>query len=235
MPMLSSMPRNSSAGISWRTAASTSSTSLAVSSMRVPLRARRCSRNCPASTDGKKSCPSCGTSSIEPTQNARKITAKGDAMVQHRPQQDAVALAEAVEAALEAGLHRRQRPQPGRRRGRLVVAGVVLHVAVEPHHQRRHQRPRQHVAGQHREHHRLGQRHEQVVRHARSGRTSARTRCRCRAWRRRPASRSPARRPGSRRPALCPRPCGGGCFQWPPSRHPPECRPPAPARPGSSG
>ena len=33
-----------------------------VSSMRVPVRARTCRRNCPASTLGKKSCPNCGTS-----------------------------------------------------------------------------------------------------------------------------------------------------------------------------
>src|SRR4029077_15510382 len=43
--------------------------------MRVPLRARTCRRNWPASTDGKKSWPSCGTSSSEPRQKARKSEA----------------------------------------------------------------------------------------------------------------------------------------------------------------
>ena len=43
--------------------------------MRVPLRARKCKRNCPASTVGKKSCPSCGTSAAEavPASLASKV------------------------------------------------------------------------------------------------------------------------------------------------------------------
>ena len=68
---------------------------------------------------------------------------------------------------------------------------------------RRHQRARQDERPDHREHHRFGHRHEQKARDACAGRTSARTRCRCTAARRRPASRSGWRRPGSRsRPSL---------------------------------
>ena len=86
-------------------------------------------------------------------------------MVQQRPEKNAVALAETIEAPFEAGLDSYQRSQPGGNRSRFIVAGVVLHVAVEPHYQRRHQCPRQDVAGQHGEHHRLRQRHKQVVGH----------------------------------------------------------------------
>ena len=112
MPMLSNMPWKSSAGISRRMAASTSSTSLAVSSMRVPLRARRCSRNCPASTDGKEILPKLRHQQPRAEAEQQEDRRKRHAMVQAPPQQDAVALAEPVEAALEAGLDRDERPQP---------------------------------------------------------------------------------------------------------------------------
>ena len=56
-PRLSRMVSSSSFGTSWRIAASTWSAMRAVSSMRVPVGARRCRRICPASTLGKKSRP----------------------------------------------------------------------------------------------------------------------------------------------------------------------------------
>ncbi len=63
-------------------------------------------------------------------------------------------------------------------------------------HHRRHERPRQQVRGQHREHDGQGQRREQVLRRARRGTPPRRTRCRSSASRRTPA------------PAIC----------WAPSR-----------------
>ena len=74
---------------------------------------------------------------------------------------------------------------------------------------RRHQRARQQVGREHREHDRFGHRHEQITRRRRSGRTSARTRCRCTASRRTPASQSAARRRESPLRSACPaRGCG---------------------------
>ena len=234
--MLSSMPRNSSAGISRRMAASTSSTSLAVSSMRVPLRARRCSRNWPASTDGKEVLPKLRHEQHRADAEREEDQRKGRAMVQHGPEQDAVALAETVEAPLEAGLDARRtagshgRDVRGGRRGRSSAArcGRTTSPASGPASATARSWPAWRTPPP-----RPAAQTGNAPR--RSGRTSARTRCRCRASRRRPASRSPARRPESHRRAACPRPCAGGCSQWPPWRHPRGCRPPAPARPGSSG
>ena len=56
-PRLSRIVSSWSFGISWRIAASTSSARRAVSSIRVPVGARRCRRIWPASTLGKKSRP----------------------------------------------------------------------------------------------------------------------------------------------------------------------------------
>ena len=73
--------------------------------------------------------------------------------------------------------------------------------------QRRHQRARQHVGGQHREHHRLGQRHEQVARDARQHEHRHEHDADARASRPAPAARSGARRRGS--PPRPPRPARG--------------------------
>ncbi len=62
MPTLSRMVATSSGGMTARMRASTAATMRAVSSSRVPTGARRCRRICPASTCGKKSRPSHGTS-----------------------------------------------------------------------------------------------------------------------------------------------------------------------------
>ena len=59
-PMLSRMVSSWLAGIISRMADSTWSAMRAVSSIRVPVGARMCSRIWPASTDGKKSRPSAG-------------------------------------------------------------------------------------------------------------------------------------------------------------------------------
>ena len=92
----------SAAGISRRIAFSTRSTSPAVSSIRVPVWARTCSRKMPASTVGKKSCPRNGTRRNEAAQKARNTApnpADGPAPSRAIP----VALAETIEAMLKAG------------------------------------------------------------------------------------------------------------------------------------
>ena len=70
--MLSSSP----AGISLRIAASTRSARRAVSSIRVPVFARRCRMNCPLSLVGKKFSPSHGSSSHALRQAAKKTVTK---------------------------------------------------------------------------------------------------------------------------------------------------------------
>ena len=75
-PMLSSTPASWSAGITPRIFASTSSVSRAVSSIRVPVGARRCRRISPVSTDGKKSLPANANRPVDATQASRNAAAK---------------------------------------------------------------------------------------------------------------------------------------------------------------
>ena len=153
-----------SAGTSSRIAASTSSARRAVSSMRVPVGARMCRRIWPASTLGKKSRP-----------RTRIEAARQQA---ERQEADATKLRRAARAAPTARACSRARTRSNWRveaavdalqQARLRAGGgvAVVLAAHQQHHQRRHQRPRQEVGRDHREHHRLGQRHEQEARHAR--------------------------------------------------------------------
>ena len=82
----------------------------AVSSMRVPVRARTCNLNWPASTAGKKSWPSNGTSSATETAHShRKPSRKMRRWCRQRSSHRMVALAETFEALLESNLHANQR------------------------------------------------------------------------------------------------------------------------------
>ena len=134
----------------------------AVSSMRVPVGARRCSRNWPLSTAGKKSWPSHGTSrTSDATQNASEAAARRAARAAtHRCRAAAV-------ARRAARSKPRSKPRWRRASGlRAATAGVPgasrSCAAQQVLRQRRHQRARQEVRREHREHDRLGQRHEQV-------------------------------------------------------------------------
>jgi len=80
-------------------------------------------------------------------------------MLQRCLQQRLVAVAEILEPALKAAL---EAPQKGLRPG-----SAMFVPAHDVHHQRRDQRSRKQIAGQHREAHRLGQRHKEEARHAR--------------------------------------------------------------------
>ncbi len=210
MPMLSRMPRDFRRGnFAADGVRRSGSTSWTVSSMRVPVRARTCSMNCPASTLGKKSWPSIASpAATKPTQNAEE------------KQRERTRVLEDTSPAARDNLRgngrsRFQSARWNRTNGRtnagaswlssLVFAvAVQFDVAVKPHHQRRHERPRNDIAGEHREHHRLPPAARTDNAPRRSERTSARTRCRCTAWRRRPARRFPARRRGWRLRAALP-------------------------------
>ncbi len=76
IPMLSMMLSSSYSGISRRIAVSTRSASRAVSSMRVPVLARRCRMNWPLSLVGKKFSPSHGSSSHASRHTARNAPMK---------------------------------------------------------------------------------------------------------------------------------------------------------------
>ena len=103
----------------------------------------------------------------EPSTKRQEHHRKHHPVLKHDAEQAPIVLAHPIKTILEAVLQSDERTHP--RRGLFGICHVtVVHVmAVKPHHQRRHQRPRQRVAGQHRKHHRLRQRHEQIPRHAR--------------------------------------------------------------------
>ena len=161
--MLSMMLEISLGGICSRMKPSIRSQRFAVSSIRVPARARRCSLNCPASTLGKKSRPSQGTSSTnEPTQTTTKPHRNAAAVMQAAVQHLVIAVAESFESQLKRHLHPHQRIAAGR----IQVSGFLFVAAEQILGHGRDQRPGQQVGGEHGEHHRFRQRDEQVAGHA---------------------------------------------------------------------
>ena len=169
----------------WRL--STRSASRAVSSMRVPVLARRCRMNCPLSVFGKKSWPSQGTSA-KTRQAADQEDRDEHAAAAHQQIQHAA-------IGMRAAARSRARSRAGTVPADCASGPCVMRLGPQQiHRHRRHQRARQHVGREHREHHGFGQRHEQIARDAGAARTSARTRCRCRASRPAPAPRSAPRR-----------------------------------------
>ena len=127
--------------------------------MRVPVRARRCSLICPASTEGKKSWPSHGASTATDTmQTPRNASVKA---LRWRRAPSSIR-----RYAMRNRSNRSSNPRWNREKNpvALVVHGVGLQQELR---HRRHDRARQEVGRQHREHDRLGQRDEQVPRHAR--------------------------------------------------------------------
>ncbi len=111
-----------------------------------------------------------------------------------------VALAQVLEAFFESDLQADQRIAARPRLARRLVLMAAQQILGHG----RHERAREQIGGQHREHHRLGQRHEQIARHAPSERTWARTRCRWRASKQMPEPRSAGRRPEWPARSLCP-------------------------------
>ena len=91
-----------------------------------------------------------------------------------------------------------------RRAAVVAVFAVQLDVAVKPHHQRRHERPRNARSwrASRTPPPRPAARTDTAPR--RSEKTSAQTRCRCTAWRQTPAAQFPARRREWRRPSCLP-------------------------------
>ena len=159
--MLSMMPASSRGGMISRSASSTWSARIAVSSMRVPLGARRCSLNWPPSTAGKKS---------SPTQRARNSDATQRAEEQRGEERrgcrrTARAARDSRRAAARSrGRSRAATSTSGLRDGAPAPCASCALQQVLRH--RRHQRARQDVGREHREDDRFGHRHEQVARHA---------------------------------------------------------------------
>ena len=99
--MLSITLSISFAGISSRIIRSTSSHSAAVSSMRVAVGARICSLICPASTVGKKSSPSQGSSAKEQAHTARKPNGKQNPVREALLQDSTVSVSQLFETAIQ--------------------------------------------------------------------------------------------------------------------------------------
>ncbi len=91
---------------------------------------------------------------------------KRPAMFKTAFQQGAIATPKTVEAVFKGALKFDQRQEPDGNLGFVNVFAVQFHIAVKPHHQRGHERPRKDVAGEHGKHHGFRQRHEQITRHA---------------------------------------------------------------------
>ena len=157
-PMLSRMLVN----LAWRNLAADASPHLsqsrAVSSMRVPVLARTCKYEL-AGVGGREKVLA---EPRDQTERQRRTTAQKPgneiscAGVQAGGQQELIGRAQSlrsrVQIRAEIGLNK------FRGAGRPMAALRLQQI----HGQRRNQRPREHVGGEHREHHRFGQRHEQV-------------------------------------------------------------------------
>ena len=190
-------------GISSRMVCSTRSHKRAVSSMRVPVRARRCSLNWPLSTAGKKSWPSQGNSSQRQQRRTPGSQRQRQLPVirRHASQQPRDS---ARESRSNASSNRNCMRTRGLRLCRRHVLGVVLVSASAdtwpwsaPGFARAGRRPAWRRP-------RLRPAARTGTAPRRSGRTWARTRCRWRASKRTPERRSAARRREWRARLPCP-------------------------------
>ena len=172
---------------------STSSASRAVSSMRVPVGARMCRRIWPASTLGKKSRPSTKNRPHDSTQNPRNAARTGARRTSSAAQdQRCSARAHPLEAGVEALIQTHAadsawRPPSACARGPSAASRASAPASATGCRTRASRTPRLRRAA------RTGSARR------RTGRTSARTRCRCTAWTRTPAPRFRRRRRGSPR------------------------------------
>ena len=157
--MLSMMLVTSWGGISWRMEFSTRSQSRAVSSMRVPVGARRCRVNWPLSTLGKKSWPIQGTSRNEAAAAPKTPTASQARWSQASPQPTLVPPPQPFEGVLKSYLQARQKVALGLG---LQIRRVVLVAAEQVPRHGRHQGPGQEVRRQHGEAHRFRQGDKEV-------------------------------------------------------------------------
>ena len=141
-------------GNRFRMEVSIRSASRAVSSMRVPVLARKCRLNWPASVTGKKSWPSQGISRNAAAQRPRNNGTKNSRWrMQCRASSDTQRAG--FKAALERALQTRERCSRTPARVAWCVPGLIRYMR-----QRRDQRARKDVGRQHGEHHGFGQRNE---------------------------------------------------------------------------
>ena len=141
-PMLSTMVRSACGGMIDRIAASIRPTSIAVSSILVPVGARTCSAICALSTGGKEIAPEIGR---ERERAADRRQENGDEQPprgERCDQQTPVEGARRLETLLEAAPNERKRIASSRMRRVMVVNSLVGE--EEPRH-RIHQRAREHV------------------------------------------------------------------------------------------
>ena len=90
-PMLSRIKARSESGTTSRMTPSTWPKMFSVSSTRVPAGARTCSRNCPASTFGKKSRPIQGYNASDPRAKPSITVERDEAVVEGPPEHALIA------------------------------------------------------------------------------------------------------------------------------------------------
>ena len=81
-------------------------------------------------------------------------------------EQGAITVAETIKTVFKKTLKTNERQKPDRNLGFVNVFAVQFDIAVKPHHQRRHERAGNDVAGKNRKHHGFRQRHKQITRDA---------------------------------------------------------------------
>ncbi len=81
-------------------------------------------------------------------------------------EQRAIAAAKTVEAIFKAALKFHERQNQRGSFGIVIVFAVHLDIAIKPHDQSRHERPRNDITRKHREHDGFRQRHKQITRDA---------------------------------------------------------------------
>src|SRR6266481_3122852 len=136
-PMLSMTFWTSLGGICCRIDCSTRSQRLAVSSMRIPVGARRCSLKEPLSTLGKKSRPSQGI------------------RIAREPRQHAIAVTKSLESLFKTLLKSNERIAAWGTRFLFISSQQVLGHGGD-------NRPGKQVRGQHSENHSFGERHKEI-------------------------------------------------------------------------
>src|SRR5713226_484152 len=158
-PMLSMTFWTSLGGICCRIDCSTRSQRLAVSSIRIPVGARRCSLKEPLSTLGKKSRPSQGMNRERAEAACEERNQESAPVVEANLQQVAIAVTKSLEGLFKTLLKSNERITAWCTRFLFISSQQVLGHGGDD-------RPGKQVRGQHSENHGFGERHKEIPRDA---------------------------------------------------------------------
>src|SRR5712691_3398633 len=154
-PMLSMTFWTSLGGICCRIDCSTRSQRLAVSSIRIPVGARRCSLKEPLSTLGKKSRPSQGMNRERAEAACEERNQESAPVVEANLQQVAIAVTKSLEGLFKTLLKSNERITAWCTRFLFISSQQVLGHGGDD-------RPGKQVRGQHSENHSFGERHKEI-------------------------------------------------------------------------